>query len=63
MHWSDLDDDRRSCSPLWQACPIGRKRPHKRDLFQIFDSYRKGELVPLNEADFKLIEKEETSVP
>ena len=47
----------------WQACPIGRKRPHKRDLFALFDSYRKGELIPLSESDFKLIEKEETSVP
>ena len=47
----------------WQACPIGRKRPRKRDLFALFDSYRKGELIPLDEADFKLIEREETSVP
>ena len=46
----------------WEACPIGRKRPHKRDLFQLFDSFRKGELIPLEEADFKLIEKEESSV-
>ena len=47
----------------WEACPIGRKRPHKRDLFALFDSHRKGELIPLAESDFKLIEKEETSVP
>ena len=47
----------------WEACPIGRKRPHKRDLFDMFDSYRKGELIPLDDADFKLIEREETSVP
>jgi len=47
----------------WQACPIGRKRPHKRDLFQLFDSYRKGEQIPLSESDFKIIEKEETAVP
>ncbi len=47
----------------WEACPIGRKRPHKRDLFQLFDSYRKGELNPLDDADFKLIELEETGVP
>ena len=47
----------------WEACPIGRKRPHKRDLFEMFDSYRKGELIPLDDADFKLIEREETSVP
>ena len=47
----------------WEACPIGRKRPHKRDLFTLFDSYRKGELIPLDDADFKLIEREETAVP
>jgi len=41
----------------------GRKRPHKRDLFALFDSYRKGELIPLSESDFRIIEKEETSVP
>jgi len=42
----------------WQACPIGRKRPHKRDLFQLFDSYRRGELAPLDEADFRIIQQE-----
>ncbi len=47
----------------WQACPIGRKRPHKRDLFELFDSYRKGELKPLADADFRLIEREESSAP
>jgi thymidylate synthase (FAD) len=57
--WGYCDEDYES----WQACPIGRKRPHKRDLFTLFDSYRKGELIPLSESDFKLIEKEETSVP
>ena len=42
----------------WQRCPIGRKRPHKRDLFQLFDSYRRGELAPLDEADFRIIQQE-----
>jgi thymidylate synthase (FAD) len=57
--WGYCDED----YAAWEACPIGRTRPHKRDLFQLFDSYRKGELIPLNESDFKLIEKEETGVP
>ena len=43
----------------WQKCPIGQKRPHKRDLFQLFDSYRKGELAPLDEGDFQIIELEQ----
>ena len=47
----------------WEACPLGRKRPHKRTLFELFDSYRKGELVPLDEADFKTIELEEVATP
>ena len=57
--WGYCDEDYEA----WQQCPIGRKRPHKRDLFQLFDSYRKGELIPLEEADFKIIEREETKVP
>jgi thymidylate synthase (FAD) len=56
----------------WQACPIGRKRPHKSDLFAIYDAYRRGELPlgdlatadnkPLEDVDFKTIEDEESSV-
>jgi thymidylate synthase (FAD) len=57
--WGYCDEDYEA----WQACPIGRKRPHKRDLFSLFDSYRKGELIPLDDADFKLIEREESGVP
>jgi thymidylate synthase (FAD) len=55
----------------WQACPIGKKRPHKSDLFKIYDAYRKGELPlrdfvaasdePLDEHDYQLIEAEESS--
>jgi thymidylate synthase (FAD) len=40
----------------WQKCPIGRKRPHKRDLFALYDSYRKGELAPLQDEDYRVIE-------
>jgi thymidylate synthase (FAD) len=43
----------------WEACPIGRKRPHKRDLFQLFDSYRRGEVAPLDAEDFHTIELEQ----
>ena len=55
----------------WQRCPIGRKRPHKRDLFRIYDAYRRGELPlgdlakasdeDLNAEDFQIIEREESS--
>jgi len=40
----------------WEACPIGRVRPHKEVLFRIYDSYRKGELQPLREEDWEAIE-------
>ncbi len=57
----------------WQACPIGRKRPHKRDLFDLYNAYRKGELgaAPetarasdegLDEGDFQIIEDENLKV-
>ncbi len=46
----------------WQKCPIGRKRPHKKLLFDLYDSYRRGELAPLEEADFKTIENPESNV-
>jgi thymidylate synthase (FAD) len=54
----------------WQACPIGRKRPHKRDLFNLYDAYRKGQLAAvesstrataeaLDSRDFQIIEDED----
>jgi thymidylate synthase (FAD) len=55
----------------WQRCPIGRKRPHKRDLFAIYDAHRRGEFMPvevatssdeaLDEHDYQVIESEESS--
>jgi thymidylate synthase (FAD) len=55
----------------WLACPIGRKRPHKRDLFAIYDAHRRGEYTPvevakasdeaLDAVDFQIIEAEESS--
>jgi len=55
----------------WQACPIGRKRPHKSHLFDLFNAYQKGEVVrldaaatapgaglaPLDDGDFRTIEE------
>ena len=40
----------------WEACPIGRVRPHKDALFRLYDQYRKGELQPLREEDWATIE-------
>jgi thymidylate synthase (FAD) len=47
----------------WEACPIGRVRPHKDVLFRIYDSYRKGELQPLREEDWAAIEEKEAIAP
>jgi thymidylate synthase (FAD) len=46
----------------WEKCPIGRKRPHKKHLFELFDAHRRGELAPLSEGDFKVIEEVGSSV-
>ena len=56
----------------WTRCPIGRKRPHKRDLFALYDAYRRGESPDaaaltkasdeaLDEQDFQVIEREDSS--
>jgi thymidylate synthase (FAD) len=46
----------------WEACPIGRKRPHKKALFELYDAHRRGELAPLGDSDFKVIEEIGSSV-
>jgi thymidylate synthase (FAD) len=46
----------------WLACPIGRKRPHKKQLFELFDAHRRGELLPLADTDFKTIEESGSSI-
>ncbi|HWQ27544.1 MAG TPA: FAD-dependent thymidylate synthase, partial [Dehalococcoidia bacterium] len=46
----------------WQKCPIGRKRPHKKLLFELYDAYRRGELAPLEESDFEVIQNIESNV-
>lgn len=43
----------------WAACPIGRVRPHKEILFRVYEAYRKGELQPLREEDWRAIEEVE----
>jgi thymidylate synthase (FAD) len=46
----------------WAACPIGKKRPHKKALFELYDAHRRGELAPLAEDDFRVIEEIGSSV-
>ncbi|HTP51787.1 MAG TPA: FAD-dependent thymidylate synthase [Anaeromyxobacteraceae bacterium] len=40
----------------WERCPIGKVRPHKELLFQVFEQHRKGAVVPLAEADIRTVE-------
>jgi thymidylate synthase (FAD) len=43
----------------WEACPIGRVRPHKDGLFALYTQYRKGELAPLRDEDWDTIEEKD----
>jgi len=47
----------------WEACPIGRVRPHKDALFRLYDQYRKGELEPLRDEDWAAIEEIAAEAP
>jgi thymidylate synthase (FAD) len=40
----------------WEACPIGKVRPHKEMLFRILEQHRKGAVAPLAEADIRAVE-------
>jgi thymidylate synthase (FAD) len=40
----------------WEQCPIGKVRPHKEQIFQLFAQYRAGQLSPLSEADLRKVE-------
>jgi thymidylate synthase (FAD) len=46
----------------WEKCPIGKKRPHKKQLFELFDQYRKGGLAPMTDDDFDTIANIDASV-
>ena len=46
----------------WEKCPIGKKRPHKKQLFELFDQYKRGQLAPMEEGDFAVIEEIGSSV-
>jgi thymidylate synthase (FAD) len=46
----------------WEKCPIGKKRPHKKALFELFDQYRRGGLAPMTDDDFETIANIDASV-
>lgn len=41
----------------WEACPLGKVRPHKTTLARLYEQYRRGEVQPLREEDFQTIER------
>jgi thymidylate synthase (FAD) len=43
----------------WEACPIGRKRPHKTTLFELYERSQKGGLGDLEDTDYRIIESEQ----
>lgn len=57
MGYCDEDYD------AWAACPIGRKRPHKQELFDLYNAYRRGELNDLDSQDFAIIEQQQIEGP
>jgi thymidylate synthase (FAD) len=42
----------------WEGCPIGRKRPHKSTLFELYERSKSGALSDLNDRDYAVIESE-----
>jgi thymidylate synthase (FAD) len=40
----------------WEQCPLGKIRPHKEQILEVFKQYRAGNLVPLGEDDLRKVE-------
>ncbi len=42
----------------WEICPIGKVRPHKEQIFELFREYKAGNLEPLSEQDLRTVEED-----
>jgi thymidylate synthase (FAD) len=40
----------------WEQCPLGKIRPHKEQILDVFKQYRAGNLVPLGEEHLRSVE-------
>ena len=40
----------------WERCPLGKVRPHKEQMLEVFREYRAGNLVPLGEEHLRTVE-------
>jgi thymidylate synthase (FAD) len=43
----------------WAKCPLGRVRPHKADLFEMYERYGKRKAEALSEEEFRAVEERE----
>ncbi len=43
----------------WQKCPLGRVRPHKSSLFELYDRYGARKAQALSEAEYRAVEEKE----
>ena len=43
----------------WRKCPLGRVRPHKSSLFELYEKYGSRKAEALSEAEFKAVEEKE----
>jgi thymidylate synthase (FAD) len=43
----------------WQKCPLGRVRPHKSSLFELYDRYGSRKAQALGEAEYRAVEDKE----
>ena len=43
----------------WEKCPIGKVRPHKQRLLEVYEQARRGEVVPLDEGHLRSVEDAE----
>jgi thymidylate synthase (FAD) len=43
----------------WQKCPLGRVRPHKSSLFELYERHGTRKAEALGEAEFRAVEEKE----
>jgi len=43
----------------WKKCPLGRVRPHKSSLFELYEKYGTSKARALSEDEFRAVEEKE----
>jgi thymidylate synthase (FAD) len=44
----------------WAKCPLGKVRPHKAAIFEMYEKYGSRKSKPLTETEFRVVEEVET---